>query len=174
MKNRTHPLLSAVVAMSDNHIIGKENKLPWHMPADMRHFKQITSGHLVLMGRKTYESIGKPLPNRTNIVLTRNPHYQAEGCMVVTSIIDALHFAEQQSKNNSEIFVIGGSEIYHLLMPYFDRIYLTIIHHDFEGNIYFPAVEMRNWQETKRIDCKADSENPYNYSFVWLERKANA
>lgn len=171
MNNQKRPILSAILAMSENHVIGKQNQLPWRMPADMRHFKEITTGHTVLMGRKTYESIGKPLPNRTNIVLTRHPHYQAPGCTVVATIIEALKFAEKQSPDKQEIFVIGGAEIYHLLLPYCDRIYLTLIHHHFDGDIYFPVIETRDWNEIKRIDCAADNENPYPYSFIWLERK---
>lgn len=168
--NHLRPTLSAILAMSENHVIGKENQLPWHMPADMRHFREITSGHIVLMGRKTYESIGKPLPNRTNIVLTRHPQYQAPGCTIVPSIIEALKFVETHSQEKQEIFVIGGAEIYHLLLPYCNRIYLTLIHHHFDGDVYFPVIEPRDWDETKRIDYAADPENPYPYSFIWLER----
>lgn len=168
------PILSAVVAMSDNSIIGVDNRLPWHLPADLKHFKEITLNHIVLMGRKTYESIGKPLPKRTNIVLTRDTNFKAPGCIIIHSVLEALQFAEKKTNEthkSQEVFVIGGTEIYHLLLPYCDRIYLTLIHQHFAGDTFFPVIQKLDWQEVKRIDCKKDTNNPYDYSFIWLERK---
>src|SRR5437868_6783924 len=123
--NANQPIISAIVAMAENRVIGKNNQLPWRMPADLQHFKAITTGHPILMGRKTYESIGRPLPNRTNIIMTRDATYTAAGCEVVTSIDEALQRANDL--HSHEIFIIGGAEIYHQLMPRIQRLYLTII-----------------------------------------------
>lgn len=162
------PILSAVLAMSENRVIGKNNQLPWRLPADLKHFKAITTGHPILMGRKTYESIGRPLPNRTNIILTHNPLFQAPGCIVVTSVDEAIRDASLENKE--EIFVIGGAEIYKLLLPVTQRIYLTIVHHQFEGDAYFPELVEGAWKEVEKIEHRADGENAYDYSFLRLER----
>lgn len=154
--------------MAENRVIGKDNQLPWRMPADLRHFKAMTTGHPILMGRKTYESIGRPLPNRTNIIITRDPAYQANGCIVVTSIDQAIQHASKDG--SAEIFIIGGAEVYKQLMPSVDRLYLTVIHHEFEGDTNFPALDAREWNEVKREDHAADSENVHDYSFITLER----
>lgn len=159
------PTLSAIVAMSTNRVIGNQNKLPWHLPADLKHFKALTTGHTIIMGRKTHESIGKPLPNRANIVLTRDPHYKAPGCEVVTSIDDALAAHAQET----EIFIIGGAEIYKQLLPATHRLYLTLIHHEFAGDAHFPSLE-KTWQETTREDHPADTDNAYAFSFITLEQ----
>lgn len=161
-----HPRLSAIVAMAENRVIGINNQLPWKLPADLKHFKNITTGHPILMGRKTYESIGRPLPNRMNIIMTRDRHYQANGCHVVTGIDEALQLAAHENKN--EIFVIGGAEVYKQLLPQIDRLYLTIVHHPFEGDAYFPALNQVDWQEISHEKHTADADNPYGYSFlVW-------
>src|SRR6188472_2703937 len=123
MDTLNKPILSAIVAMAENRVIGKNNQLPWHLPADLKHFKTITTGHPILMGRKTHESIGKPLPNRQNIILTRDSNYVAAGCTVVTSVKAALQKAE-----SPEVFIIGGAEIYRQLLPQVQRLYLTIVH----------------------------------------------
>lgn len=168
MKNITKPLISAIVAMSENYVIGIDNQLPWHLPADLKHFKSLTTGHPILMGRKTYESIGRPLPNRTNIILTRNPSYQAPNCVVVTSIDEAIATAIEQ--NNQEIFIIGGAHVYEQLMPRIEKIYLTIVHQDFEGDAYFPALAETDWTEISSELHQPDAENEYAYSFIELER----
>lgn len=152
-------------------MIGKDNQLPWKMPADLRHFKAITTGNPILMGRKTYESIGRPLPNRTNIIMTRDPNYQANGCIVVSSIDQAISHASKE--NIAEIFIIGGAEVYKQLLPSVDRIYLTVVHHEFAGDTYFPELDNREWVEVKREDHVKDSENACDYSFLILERKRN-
>lgn len=159
--------LSAVVAMSENRVIGKNNQLPWRLPADLKHFKTITSGSPIVMGRKTYESIGRPLPNRTNIILTRNQHFHAPGCLVVSSLNEALSLVPSSAK---EIFIIGGAEIYQQLLAHIQRIYLTIVHHEFEGDAYFPELNMKEWHEIERIHHQQDQNNHYAYSFVILER----
>jgi dihydrofolate reductase len=154
--------------MADNRVIGKDNQLPWRLPADLKHFKAITIGHPILMGRKTYESIGKPLPQRTNIILTRNSNFAAPGCLVVASKEEAMQTA--LDLNSSEIFVIGGAEVYKQLMPAIQKIYLTVIHHTFNGDAYFPELNPNEWQETACEDHAADNENQYAYSFIELAR----
>jgi dihydrofolate reductase len=163
------PILSAIVAMAENRIIGKNNQLPWHLPADLKHFKTITTGHPILMGRKTHESIGKPLPNRLNIILTRDPNYQSAGCTVVTSVESALKEAARHDEN--ELFIIGGAEIYKQLLPQIQRLYLTIVHHQLEGDASFPALNTEEWKEISREKHEADDANAFAYSFVTLDRK---
>ena len=125
-----------VVAIAKNNAIGKDNQLLWHLPKDLKHFKEITSGHTIIMGRKTYESVGKPLPNRRNIIITRQ-NITIEGCEVVNSIEDALKLCAGED----EVFIVGGAEIYKQAMALTDRIYLTIVHHEFEGDTYFPEIK---------------------------------
>jgi len=154
-----------VVAISENHVIGKDNQLLWHMPADLKHFKDITTGHTVIMGRKTYESVGKPLPRRRNIIITRQA-ITIEGCEVVNSIETALSLC----KDEAEVFIVGGAEIYKQAMSLTDRIYLTIIHKEFEGDSFFPEINASEWKEVFREDHQPDEKNPLPYSFITLER----
>lgn len=171
MHNKNRPLLSAIAAMAENRTIGFKNSLPWHLPADLKHFKTLTHEHPILMGRKTFESIGKPLPNRTNIILTRDPTYQAAGCIVVTSLELAIQEALNSHHNtNNEIFIIGGEEIYRQLLPHVQQLYLTIVHHEFEGDAFFPALNNNEWHEISRETHHADEHHAYNYSFLTLER----
>lgn len=162
------PVLSAIAAQGENRVIGKDNKMPWHLPADLKHFKTITSGHPVLMGRKTFESIGKPLPNRTNIIMTRDSNYSAPDCIIVNNVETAVSMANELEMD--EIFIIGGAEIYRQLLPQIQRVYLTIIHHAFEGDAFFPELNKNEWHEISREKHLADDKNPYDYSFVVLER----
>lgn len=162
------PIIAAIAAMSENRVIGKDNQLPWHLPADLKHFKAITTGHPILMGRKTFESIGKPLPNRTNIIITRNNNYHAPGCIVVTSIDEAIEQATLIDAK--EIFIIGGAEVYQQLMPHIQQLYLTIIRHQFEGDTYFPEIDAA-FTEVSRETHQADEVNPYAYDFIKLERQ---
>lgn len=148
-------------------MIGKNNQLPWRLPADLQHFKTITMGKPILLGRKTYESIGRPLPGRCNIVVTRDINFQAPGCIVANSLETALLAADYCE----EIIVVGGAVIYQHLLPRTHRLYMTIIHHHFEGDTYFPDLNMNEWQEVSREDHQADKENPYAYSFITLDRK---
>ena len=159
-------MIALVVAMAENRVIGKENKLIWHLPADLKHFKNITTGHPIIMGRKTFESIGKPLPNRTNIVITRQTDFEAEGILVAHSLSDALMMAQQM---DSDIFVIGGAEIYKQAMFLADTIYLTEVHHTFDGDTFFPEIDSVLWEETSREEHEADEKNKYNYAFVTLK-----
>jgi dihydrofolate reductase len=163
-------VIAIVVAMADNRVIGQDNRLPWHLPADLRHFKQLTVGKPVMMGRKTHESIGRPLPERTNIVVTRDRSYTAPGCVVVHSIESALKAAA----DHEEVMVIGGMDFYWQLLPKADRIYLTLVHAEFEGDALFPELDERQWREVERVDCAPDEKNPWPYSFIRLERVASA
>lgn|SRR3990167_4730600 len=169
MTSQARPILSAIAAMSDNRVIGFRNQLPWHLPADLKHFKTLTSGHPILMGRKTFESIGKPLPNRTNIILTRDASFKAQGCTIATSLTEATAFAAQLGA--PEIFIIGGADIYRQLLPSLERLYLTIIHHEFEGDTFFPALAPDEWLERKQETHARDEANPYSYRFLLLERR---
>ena len=158
--------ISIVVAIAENYAIGKNNQLLWHMPADLKHFKTITSGHTVIMGRKTYDSVGKPLPNRRNIIITRQD-ITIEGCEVVQSIDNALTLCA----NEEEVFIVGGAEIYKMAMSKTDRIYLTTIHHSFDADTLFPEIDYMEWQETAREDHQPDEKNKFPYSFITLERR---
>src|ERR1700761_936022 len=131
-------IVSAVVAISENHAIGKDNKLLWYLPNDLKHFKEITTGGCIIMGRKTFDSVGKPLPRRCNIIITRQANVTIEGCEVVNSVEAALALCE----NEAEVYIVGGAEIYKLALPQTDRIYLTIVHKQFEGDSFFPEIDM--------------------------------
>jgi len=163
--------LSLAWAMAQNRVIGRNNNLPWHLPEDLKYFKRITMGKPIIMGRKTFESIGKALPGRTNIVVTRNPDYSAEGIRIVSSLDEARSLSESIVKTDGmeEVVVIGGAEIYRLAMPLADRLYLTEIHAEVEGDTYFPEFDRSLWQEVTRLDFDAEGLNPYNYSFIVLE-----
>jgi dihydrofolate reductase len=156
--------VSIVVAISENHVIGKDNKLLWHIPNDLKHFKEITTGHTIIMGRKTYDSVGKPLPKRRNIIITRQP-ITIEGCEVVSSIESALALCA----GHDEVFIVGGAEIYKQSLNLTDRIYLTIIHKEFEGDSFFPEISKVEWIEVSREDYQPDAKNPIAYSFITLE-----
>jgi len=160
-------MISVIAAIANNNVLGKNNKLIWHLPADLKRFKKITSDHCVIMGRKTFESLGRPLPNRTNIVITRNKYFKAEGCIVVNSLTDALNYA----KADANLFIIGGANIYKQALAYADILDLTIVHHTFEGDVFFPKIDKTIWKETSRQDFKADANNKYDYSFVKFEKR---
>ena len=160
--------LSLLVAASENNVIGKDNKLPWHLPADLKYFKNLTWAMPILMGRKTFESIGKALPGRQSIVITRNNDWQQDGVDAVHSIEEAI--AKAQSLGAKEIFVIGGAEIFNTALPQADRIYLTRIHHHFEGDAFFPELT-DEWDLVSERICEKDEKNIYNYSFQVWERK---
>ena len=159
--------ISLIVAMSRNRVIGADGAMPWHLPADLKRFKSLTMGHPLLMGRKTHESIGRPLPGRTNIVLTQAVDYVAPGCVVVHSMDAAL----AQAALASELFVIGGASLYAEFLPRAARIHLTLIDHDYEGQVFFPQIDARCWRVTERIDVLSDSSFPHPYSFMLFERQ---
>lgn len=158
--------VSLVAAMDRNRVIGMRNDLPWRLPADLRHFKRVTMGHPVVMGRRTWESIGRPLPGRTNIVLSRQPGYRARGAAVVGSI----EAARAAAGECDELMIIGGARLYGEVLAEADRIYLTEIHAEFEGDAYFPELNQDEWLCVSREDFERDEKNPYDYSFTVLER----
>jgi dihydrofolate reductase len=147
--------------MDIQQAIGLGKELPWRLPADLAYFKKTTMDHTILMGRKTYESIGKPLPNRTNVILTQNKDYQAEGCLIVHSVEEAV----EQFKNE-EIFVIGGAEVFQLFMSLVDRMYITLIEREFKADTYFPEFDIDDWELVSSEDGINDDKNPYDYSFL--------
>ncbi|MDX1453509.1 MAG: type 3 dihydrofolate reductase [Oleiphilaceae bacterium] len=161
-----------IVAMAQNRVIGRNNKLPWYLPNDLKYFKQVTMGKPIIMGRRTYESIGKPLPGRVNIVVTRNSEWQAEGVRVCHSLEDAYALAASIAEidGQSEVMVIGGDQIYQAALPLADRLYLTEVHAEVDGDAYFPEFNRDDWQEVAREHFEAQDPNPYPYSFVVLDR----
>ena len=158
-------MLILIAAQSKNRVIGKENKLLWSLPADMKHFRDTTKGSVVIMGRKTYESIGRPLPNRINIVISSNKNLLIDGCIVVDSIKKAI----RKAGSNSDVFIIGGGEIYKQCMPLADKIILTEIDKEFEGDAYFPEID-KSWVKVSKKDFTPDEKNEYSYSFIEYER----
>ena len=157
--------ISLVCAVSENNVIGWNNRLPWHLPADLKHFKSLTTGHTVFMGRKTWQSIGKPLPNRINIIITRQADFSAPGGLVVHSLLDGLALCPDQ------VFVIGGGEIYREALAYANKIYLTRIHQCFIGDTFLFDLNPEIWQEISRQDCTPDIKNSLGYSFLVYGRK---
>lgn len=165
--------ISIVVAVSDNDAIGTGGDLLWRLPKDMQYFKEVTLGHHVVMGRKTYESIPekfRPLPGRVNVVITRQKGYQAPGCKIVSSVEEAIKFAEMNEED--EVMIIGGGEVYREVFGIADKIYLTKVHHTFRGaDTYFPEVTKLNWQPVFRERHFADEKHKYDFEFIVLERK---
>lgn len=153
--------------MDENRVIGLENQLPWRLPEDLKFFKRITMGHPIVMGRKTYESIGKPLPGRENIVITRDLNFLPAGCTIMHSIEELLDFSRTKDE---EIFVIGGAEIFKEIFHYADKLYLTLIHEQFKGDTYFPVFNLDQWQLESREKGLKDEKNPYDYEFLIYKR----
>lgn len=160
-------MLTIIAAIATNNALGKNNDLIWHLPADLKRFKKVTLGHHVIMGRKTFESLGKPLPNRTTIIISRNPDYHVEGCIVVNSLPNAIKAASADDNP----FILGGAEIYSQAMKHADLLDLTLVHQSFEGDAFFPEIDLEVWTMTKRVDFKADEVNQYDYSFVQYKKK---
>ncbi|CAM3982584.1 dihydrofolate reductase [Lederbergia lenta] len=161
-------MISFLWAEDENRLIGKDNDLPWRLPADLKYFKETTMGHAIVMGRKTYESIGRPLPGRTNIILTHDSNYKQEGCLVLNSKQELLNWAEQ---NDSEVFITGGSEIFKLFIDEVDQLYVTKIHATFEGDTYFPILNWDDWTLISEKKGLKDEKNPYDYFFQMYKRK---
>lgn len=159
--------ISLVVAMTENKVIGDQNQLLWHLPNDLKHFKALTMGKPIIMGRKTYDSIGKPLPGRQNIILTQDPNLMIPSCDVVHSVEEA--FALTQTA--SEVMIIGGGEIYRLFFPWVNCLYITYVHTQLEGKATFLDFDLHDWQEMSREDFSQDEKHAYPYSFVTLLRK---
>ena len=165
--------VALIAAFAQNLVVGVNNALPWHLPEDLKYFKRTTSGKAIVMGRKTYESIGRPLPNRTNIVVSRNPDFSADGVVVVDSLEAAIKHAEAVNTINGvdEVMIIGGAAIYEAALPLADRLYLTHVHASVEGDAHFPSVDLSQWLEMTRDDFQKDESNPYDYSFVVYDKK---
>lgn len=159
-------LITIIAAMDRNRLIGEGNRLPWRLPADLRRFKALTMGKPIVMGRRTHESIGKALPGRRNIVLSRDPDFRAPGCEVVASLEDALELCADVD----ELMIIGGAQLYAEALPRADRMHLTLLDAKFSGDAWFPAYDRRQWRETSREDHDAGSDSRFPYSFVDLER----
>ena len=159
--------LSLIVAMDENRLIGRNNALPWHLPADLAYFKRTTMGKPVVMGRKTYESIGKPLPGRRNIVITGNAGFNAPGCEIADSIEAAMSLAHA----NDEVMLIGGASLYQQTIERATKLYITRIHHAFDGDTWFPEFDLSAWKEEYRNDFEADHSNRYAYSFIKYVRE---
>lgn len=161
-------MVTIIAAIGENNALGKDNDLIWHLPADLKRFKKLTSGHHILMGRNTFESIGKPLPNRTTIIITRNKNYNQEGCKVAFSLEKAIEMA----KLDDEIFIIGGAQIYKQAIEnnLVDQLDITIVHQKFEADVFFPEIDKKVWKETFREDFKADKKNDYDYSFLKYQK----
>ncbi|WP_132053846.1 dihydrofolate reductase [Pseudocnuella soli] len=162
------PIISFVVAADEGGVIGKANQLPWHLPNDLKYFKNLTWAMPILMGRKTFESIGKPLPGRQSIVITRNGDWQYPGVLVVHSVAEALEAAK--TAGVKEIFVIGGAEIFASAMPQAQRLYLTRVHHRFDGDVFLPSIDDSEWNLVREQHCSADEKNAYAHTFQVWER----
>ena len=164
--------LSLICAMDENMVIGVNNNLPWHLPEDLKYFKRTTMGNSIIMGRKTFESIGRPLPGRTNIIVTRNPDYEVENARTVGSITDAIELAENTAfiDGSTEAFVIGGAELYKEALPLVNRMHLTMVHAEVDGDAWFPDFDVSQWHEISNEYFEADEENPYDYSICVYER----
>ena len=158
--------ISIVVAMASNRVIGLNNTMPWHLSADLQNFKKITMGKPILMGRRTFESIGRPLPGRKNIIVSRNKDYKQQGCLVYNSIDEAL----ENCRDEEEIMIVGGACFYETMLPVADRIYLTQIHKHFEGDTFFPEFDSSLWREIERMDFNDDQNVAFDYSFITLEK----
>ncbi|SFM93146.1 dihydrofolate reductase [Algoriella xinjiangensis] len=160
-------MINVIVAKASNNVIGAKNDLIWHLPNDLKHFKNLTSGHPIIMGRKTFESLGRPLPNRTNIVVTRDKDWQAENIEKEFSLEKAI---ESAKKINEDIYIIGGGNIYKQAMEFADVLYITEVHHEFEGDTYFPEIDEEIWEEVARENFMKDEKHPYAYSYVTYKR----
>ena len=157
-------MITVIAAIATNNAIGKDNDLIWHLPADLKRFKKVTTGHYILMGRNTYESIGKPLPNRTTIIITRNKNYFKEGCLIANSLEQAI----EMSKEEANVFIIGGAQIYKetIAKDLAQQLDITMVHKDFEADVYFPEIDFKIWKEVARENFKADEKNKLDYSFI--------
>ncbi|MES9994441.1 MAG: type 3 dihydrofolate reductase [Candidatus Thiodiazotropha sp.] len=160
------PLISLIAAVANNGVIGVDNSLPWRLPADLKHFKSLTMGKPIVMGRRTWESLPGILPGRRHIVVSRNPKYRAEGCELVYSVDEALQLAAEAA----EIMIVGGGGLYRQMLPRADRLYLTLVEADVEGDAYFPEIDWSQWHQLSRESHAADERNPFAYSFVVLDR----
>ena len=161
-------MITVIAAIATNNALGKDNDLIWHLPADLKRFKKVTTGHYILMGRNTFESIGRPLPNRTTIIITRNKDYFKEGCLIAHSLEQAV----EMSKEEGQVFIIGGAQIYKetIAKNLAQQLDITLVHKDFEADVYFPEIDTKIWKEVARENFKADEKNKLDYSFVSYQK----
>lgn len=164
-------MITIIAAIGNNNVLGKDNQLLWHLPKDLKHFKSLTENHPIIMGRKTYESLGKPLPNRTNIVVSRRNDWMQEGVLIVSKIKEAVKFAK---KINENIFIIGGGNIYQQTMDLADRLEITKIEADFLADTFFPKIDSKIWQKTHEEFHQKDEKNHFDFRFQTFERKSDA
>ena len=164
-------MITIIAAIAKNNALGKNNDLIWHLPADLKRFKKVTTGHHILMGRNTFESIGRPLPNRTTIIITKNEEYVQEGCLIANSVEQALEMAH----DDDQIFIIGGAQVYEYAMKqdFADALDITLVHHEFEADVYFPEIDPKVWRRVEREDFIADEKNKFDYSFIRYKKIAN-
>jgi len=164
-------IITIIAAIAKNNALGKNNDLIWHLPADLKRFKKITTGHYIIMGRNTFESIGKPLPNRTTIIITRNKNYFKDGCLIAHSLEQALEMAKEEE----QVFVIGGAQIYNYAMEHnlVDTLDITLVHHEFEADVYFPEIDSDIWEQVEIESFTADDKNKLDYSFVRYKKITN-
>ena len=162
-----------IAAIDKNRLIGNGPHIPWKLPADLKHFREMTIGKPVVMGRKTFETLPRPLAKRKNIILTRNQNYKApKGCIVAHSVEEIITTVSKIYEDvTTELMICGGAPIYAAFLPHASRLYLTQVHASFEGDVYFPEFDWNDWEEVQRTDCEADKKNPYSYSFLVLEQK---
>lgn len=163
-------IVSAIVAATENGVIGKGNEIPWYLSGDFKYFKKTTLNHHIIMGRHTYLSIGRPLPKRTNVILTTNLFYAVQNCLVAHSIQEGLELAHDNGEQ--EAFIIGGGNVYEKAMPFLDKIYMTVVHTEVEGDTFFPKLELTEWTEISSSERhKADEKNDFDYTFKIFEKK---
>ena len=162
-------MLSIIVAVAENNVIGKDNKLIWHLPEDLKRFKKLTTGHTIIMGRKTFESLGRVLPNRKHVILCNDMELNIEDENV--EVLEDISMLKQYIDSTEENFIIGGATIYKLLLPYANKIYLTLIHEKFEGDVFFPEIDEREWKIVETEKGLKDEKNPYDYEYVTYVRK---
>jgi dihydrofolate reductase len=170
-KQHINMKISLIVAMAKNRVIGDQGQMPWHLSADLKKFRQITTGYPIVMGRKTYQSIGRQLPGRTNIIISRDADFTAEGCLVFNDLNDALKHACTLA---DEVFIIGGSTLYEALLPVADSLYITQIHQEFAGDTWFPEFNHHAWTEIQRVDIDDDASVDFSYSFLLWQKSAKS
>jgi dihydrofolate reductase len=161
-------MITVIAAIATNNALGKDNDLIWHLPADLKRFKKVTTGHYIVMGRNTFESIGRPLPNRTTIIITRNKNYFKEGCLIANSLEQAV----EMSMEEAQVFIIGGAQIYKetIAKNLAQQLDITLVHKDFEADVYFPEIDAKIWKEIARENFKADEKNKLDYSFISYQK----
>lgn len=160
--------ISCIVATAKNNVIGKDNQIPWYLPADLKYFKKCTLDHHIIMGRNCFESIGRALPKRTNVIVTRDMFYTVSNCMIAHSVGEALSIAEDNGEE--EAFIIGGGQIYEQTIDLWDKLYLTEVDLEVDGDVFFPKIDLSEWKLRNKQDCKKDEKNSHDYTFLQYER----